>query len=74
MTTDIDIVRRARERLNDSYDSHDVATWMVRDLELTKEAGLYDLAWAMSQNYHTHAEAVHLCDQLIAFYEEQSDD
>ena len=32
------------------YDSAHLANYMLRDLEVTKEAGLSDLSWAMYRN------------------------
>ena len=60
---ELEIIRKARTYLEKD---HGLALFMVRDLVVTKNAGLSDLAWSMHQNYCVRSEVEWLLNELEA--------
>lgn len=61
MTNDVETIGLARR--NVAKDPN-LAIFIVRDLQIVKDAGLYDLAWAMYQYGCVRNEVVWLLDKL----------
>jgi len=59
--SDLTAIKQARDYLDED---HTLSVFVVRDLQVTKAAGLSDLAWAMHQNYCVRSEVEWLLDEL----------
>ena len=68
---DAEIISKAMNTVRVDLGSYsdELAVYMVRDLQATKDAGLTDLAWLYNQNSCTHREAVALLEQLAGAVE-----
>ena len=69
---EVGLVRQARAELapiTESYWSWIGSVWTIRDLQVTKDAGLDGLCWAMVQESCVHSEAEWVLDELIAYTE-----
>lgn len=62
----MNIIKQAKEQLVKScgYNDHELALYMVRDLQVTRDAKLSDLAWAMYRHSCTKSEVEWLVDKL----------
>ena len=59
--TDLDVVALAKTHLEED---HYLALFMVRDLRITKNMGLDDLAWAMHKGGCARSEVAWLLNEL----------
>ncbi len=64
------ITQAKKELDKGDYDSVNLANYILRDLEATKEAGLSDLAWAMHRDGSLHRnDVLGLIEHLEKFLE-----
>lgn len=59
----VESLREFRKFLEPRRD-YTLVAFLVRDMQVTRDAGLTDLAWTMSKNHHAHSEAEWLLDEL----------
>ena len=66
---DLKMIAQAREYIQGDvmYNDINLAVYMVRDLQATKDAGLSDLAWSMYKEHGTKSEAIYLLDEIEYF-------
>lgn len=64
-------IKAARARITPGQPYHDwqASVWMVKGLQITKDAGLDDLAWAMSRETMSYNDLEYLLDELQAYVE-----
>ena len=63
---DRDAIKLARQFLREYPHDTNMPVFVVRDLQVTEDAGLRDLAWAMYQEPCAHSEVTDLLDKLEA--------
>ena len=63
----------ARRTMREGHD-HELALYMVRDLEVTAQAGLTNLCWCMHKYGCVRSEVAHILDTLTDHIQEVYDD
>lgn len=64
---DIDLIRKARARLDtdDGKCDQGLSVYMIRDMKITKDLELDDLAWSFEKSCGCWSEAVWLLDKVM---------